>query len=65
MRLAQSGEIKGVGKGYIIPIFAIIGSLVIISGSITHPLFVYYFLICASIIVAGGVFYGKNKANIT
>lgn len=64
MKLAKKGEITSIGKGYIIPIFAIIGSLIIISGSITHPLFIYYFIICASIIAAGGAYYRKNKKNI-
>lgn len=64
MRLAKAGEIKGIGKGYIIPILATIGSLVIISGSVTHPLFVYYFLVCFVIILAGYLYYRKHRASI-
>jgi APA family basic amino acid/polyamine antiporter len=64
IRLAKKGEIKGIFKGYVIPILATIGSLVILSGSITHPLFVYYFLVCFAIIFAGYLYYRKNKKSI-
>jgi len=64
MNLAKKGIIKGKIKGYVIPILATIGSLVIISGSITHPLFVYYFVVCASIMLAGGIYYKMNKHRI-
>lgn len=64
MRLAKQGQIKGIVKGYIIPILACIGSLVIISGSVTHPLFVYYFLVCFSILLTGYLYYRKNKRRV-
>ncbi|MFT4146321.1 MAG: amino acid permease [Mobilitalea sp.] len=64
MRLAKKGTIKGIWKGYIIPVLAIIGSLVILSGSVTHPLFIYYFIICLAIILSGYLYYRKNKKNI-
>jgi basic amino acid/polyamine antiporter, APA family len=64
MRLTKKGLIKGKGKGYLIPILASIGSLVILSGSITHPLFIYYFLICLCIILAGVLYYKENKNQI-
>ncbi len=64
MRLAKAGEIKGIGKGYIIPILATVGSLVIISGSVSHPLFVYYFLVCFAIILAGYLYYRTHRASI-
>lgn len=64
MRLAKQGQIKGVIKGYIIPTLACIGSLVIISGSVSHPLFVYYFLVCFSILLAGYLYYRINKNRV-
>jgi APA family basic amino acid/polyamine antiporter len=64
MNLAKKGIIKSKIKGYVIPILATIGSLVIISGSITHQLFVYYFVVCASIMLAGAIYYKKNKHTI-
>lgn len=64
MRLAKKGTIKGIWKGYVIPVLAIVGSLVILSGSVTHPLFVYYFIICLAIILSGLLYYKKNRSNI-
>lgn len=64
MRLTKKQEIKGTVRGYIIPFLAIIGSLIILSGSITHPLFIYYFIICLIILGAGLLFYKKNKNTI-
>ncbi len=64
IRLTRKGEIKGVGKGYVIPVLAGIGSLVILSGSITHPLFVYYAAICFSIMIAGFLYYRRNRNSI-
>ena len=59
MRLAKKGEIKSKFMGYVVPMLAILGSIVILSGSITHPLFIYYVVI--SVFVMGaGFFYGKN-----
>ncbi len=64
IRLTRQGQIKGAVRGYLIPALACIGSLVIISGSITHPLFLYYFLVCFSIILAGYLYYRRNKARV-
>lgn len=64
MRLAKKGTIIGVIKGYVIPILAILGSLVILSGSISHPLFIYYFLICFAILLAGYFYCKVNKEKI-
>ncbi len=65
IRLTKKGEIKGIGKGYIIPILASIGSLVILSGSVTHALFPYYAAICFIIMFLGLLYYRKNRHNIT
>lgn len=64
MRLTKKGTLKGKFKGYVIPTFAILGSFVILSGSITHPLFIYYFLICLGITVAGYFYYASHKKTI-
>jgi APA family basic amino acid/polyamine antiporter len=64
MKLTKQGEIKGAIKGYMIPALACVGSLVIISGSVTHPLFPYYFLVCFSILLAGYLYYRKNKEKV-
>jgi APA family basic amino acid/polyamine antiporter len=64
MRLTKKGTIKGKIKGYLIPLLATAGSLVILSGSISHPLFIYYFTICFLIILAGGLYYKWNKERV-
>lgn len=64
IRLAKKGEIKSKFKGYVVPILASLGSLVIISGSVSHPLFVYYIAICFSIMIAGSIYYKVNKRRI-
>jgi len=64
MRLTKMGTLKGNIKGYVIPVLAIIGSLVILLGSVNHPLFIYYFLVCFGIILAGYLYYHKNKTLI-
>jgi APA family basic amino acid/polyamine antiporter len=64
IRLTKKGEIKNKFMGYLIPVLAIAGSLVIILGSITHPLFIYYLIICLAIMIAGRIYYEKNKVKI-
>ncbi len=64
MRLTKKGTLKGKWKGYVIPVLATVGSLVILSGSVSHPLFPYYFLICFAIIAAGYFYYKKNKGKV-
>ncbi|NLZ81982.1 MAG: APC family permease [Clostridiales bacterium] len=53
MKMAKKGEIKGKISGYLFPALAILGSIIILSGSITNPMFPYYFIICISIMIAG------------
>jgi APA family basic amino acid/polyamine antiporter len=64
IRLTRKGEIKGAVKGYVMPVLAGIGSLVIILGSITHPLFIYYAGICFLIMLSGNLYYRKNRHRI-
>ncbi len=61
IRLAMKGEIKGKIKGYVIPVLATIGSIIIFFGSANHPLFLYYVAVCCIIIIAGFVYYKRNK----
>ncbi|MEG1445964.1 MAG: APC family permease [Ruthenibacterium sp.] len=60
MRLAKRGDIKSKFFGYVVPSLAILGSLFILLGSITHPLFVYYVLICVAV-MGIGFFYGTKS----
>ena len=47
-------------RGLIIPIIAIIGSLLIIIGGLANPMTVVYILICAVVIALSLVYYKKE-----
>ncbi len=64
IRLYKKGEIKSFTKGIVIPILAGVGSLMILSGSATHPLFPYYLGVCILIMAAGAMYYRMNRSNI-
>ncbi len=59
IRLKNKGEIKSFFWGYIVPVMAILGSLVILSGSITHPLFPLYLIICYGV-MGVGYYYSRH-----
>ncbi len=59
IKLAKKGEIKSKTMGYFVPIMAIIGALIILSGGFSNPLFIYYLIICL-LIMFGGYFYYKK-----
>ena len=60
MSLAKAGEIKGFFKGYAFPILAIIGSLIMFSGSLQNKYFLIYFGFSLLILLIS-YFYLKNK----
>ncbi|OON99939.1 MAG: amino acid permease [Epulopiscium sp. Nele67-Bin004] len=62
IKLKQRGEITSVIKGYVNPIIATLGSLVILSGSVGSSLFILHAVICISIGVSAVMFYNKNNA---
>ncbi|ONI46918.1 amino acid permease [Candidatus Epulonipiscium fishelsonii] len=62
IKLKKSGEIKSAIRGYFNPIMACIGSLIIISGSISNPLFILYLGISAVVVISAIVFYKKTNA---
>ncbi len=61
IKLALKGEIKNKLMGYFVPFMAILGSLIILSGSFTNPLFIYYVIICLVIMGMGYFYYKKVK----
>lgn len=52
-KLAKQGEIKSKIMGYFVPTMAIIGSLIIITGSISSKLFIPSAIISVAVLVAG------------
>ena len=59
IRLTKKGEIKNKFMGYVVPVLAIIGSLIIFTGTIGHPLFFLYLIVCACVI--GGGYYFTHQ----
>lgn len=64
IRLAKKKEITSVFKGYVVPVLASIGSLIILSGSVSHPLFIFYIGVCLMIMFAGALYYKMNRHRI-
>ncbi len=61
IRMGVKGEIKNKFYGIVAPILAIVGALVIVSGSVSMPLFPYYLLICVIILGGAYLYYAKHK----
>lgn len=61
IKLARKGEIKSKFMGYFVPIMAIIGSLIILSGGFVNPLFLLYLIICLVVMFCGYFYYKKVK----
>lgn len=64
-RMGMNNEVKGLWKGKINPILATVGSLIILFGSISNPLFMQYTFICGIVLVSAVLFWkNKEKSNI-
>lgn len=64
IRLYKKGEIKSKFLGLVAPILAIVGSLIIFSGSVVKLAFIIYVLVCFAFILAAYLFYRKNASDI-
>lgn len=60
-KLGRTGEVKGIFRGTINPILAIMGSLIILLGSIGNKLFWVYAILC-SLVLLSAVLYWRNKS---
>ena len=58
--LYRKKEITSRFKGIICPILGTMGSLIILSGAIQNPLFIFYFILCAIILYLGGNYYQRH-----
>ncbi len=63
-RLWKKGEIKNLFMGMIVPIIAAIGSLLAVIGGIQNPLYIYYLIICVTMLVIAYFYYGRHKDDI-
>ena len=59
--LGNKGEIKGVFRSKVNPILAIIGSVMILFGSIGNDLFIVHALICLAVIASAIIFWKKKE----
>lgn len=59
IKLTRRKEISNKFMGYFVPSMAIVGSLIILSGSITHPMFFFYAVVCL-LVMGLGYMYSKN-----
>lgn len=63
-RMGCSGEIKGLWRGKINPILATVGSLIILIGSMSNPLFWVYTAICTALLVTAVVFWKYQSVKV-
>lgn len=61
IRLRKQGEIKGNIMGYIVPGFAILGSIIIVVGTISHKSFMFFVIISAIISLIGYWYSAHNE----
>ena len=64
IKLAKKGEIKNKFLGYVAPVLATIGSLIIFSGSVVKLSFAVYAAVCLLFLGIAYCYYKKNKSNI-
>ncbi len=64
IKMGMKKDVQGVFRGFINPILAIIGSIIILLGSMGNSLFFVYAFICALVIVSAMIFYKKEKIEI-
>ena len=64
LQLGRKGEIKGVWNSKINPTLAILGSLIILFGSMSNSLFWIYALFCMLVIVSAVVFWRRKERKL-
>lgn len=60
LKMGLNKEIKGLWRGKLNPILATLGSLIIVVGGCTNPLFIFYFTICLTVLVIGYLYIAKT-----
>ena len=57
-------EIKSLFMGLFVPVLAVLGSAIAILGGLQNPLFIWYLLICAAMLLIAFFYYGRHKDDI-
>ncbi|MDD6036068.1 MAG: APC family permease [Lachnospiraceae bacterium] len=60
MKLRKQGEIKSNMMGYVVPSLAILGSVTIVGGTITHPSFMFFVIISVIVSTTGYWYSARN-----
>ncbi len=63
-RLWRQKEIKSLFMGLFVPVLAVLGSAIAILGGLQNPLFIWYLLICAAMLLIAFFYYGRHKDDI-
>lgn len=63
--MCRKGQIKNKFLGYVAPVLAIIGSLIIFSGSVVKLAFILYAAVCLTFILIAYLYYRKHNNEIT
>ena len=61
IKLYLKGEVEGKIRGLVIPVLAVIGSLIIIIGGLQNPMTILYLGICLAVIVISLVFWSRKN----
>lgn len=64
IKLCKQGRITNKFYGYVSPVLACVGSLIVLIGGFQNKLFPLYLVICAIVVIAALVFFHKNRENI-
>lgn len=64
IRLARQGKIKSLWSGYVVPVCAIVGALIILMGGLQNPLFGMYMLLSLAVVGAALLYARVNKNRI-
>ncbi|MDZ4994276.1 amino acid permease [Clostridium perfringens] len=63
--MGRSGEIKGIWRGFLNPLLAIVGSLIILIGSMNNPLFWVYTAFCLILLLSAGAFWKIKERSLS
>ena len=61
IKLYLKGEVEGKIRGLVIPVLAVIGSLIIIIGGLQNPMTMLYLGICMAVIVISLIFWSRKN----
>lgn len=64
IKLTKNKEIKGIFKGYIAPVMAMVGSAVMLFGGLQSPTFIYMFVVCLLVIFSALLYWSGARKKL-